>query len=110
LVGRPIKAMRDTNATFGGTQVNEIAASGASSNRSGEGVVVPPDKLDVRDAALHKLLTVHDVAKLLQLKVSTVYKMSSSKEIPFLKVRGSLRFDIDDLKSWMQSRKVKPIR
>lgn len=56
-----------------------------------------------------KLLTVEETAKMLRLKVSTVYKYTSMKKLPFIKDGNRIIFDYDDLKNWINSLKVTPI-
>jgi excisionase family DNA binding protein len=55
-----------------------------------------------------QLATVKDVSKLLQVKEKTLYQWAESKQIPCLKLNGSLRFDIEDIKTWMDSCKKSP--
>ncbi len=56
-----------------------------------------------------KLLNVEEVADLLRLKPSTIYKYTSGRKIPFIKRGKSIFFDEDDLKDWLNSMKIKAI-
>lgn len=51
------------------------------------------------------LLTVEEVAELLKVKVSTIYVWTSSRKIPFRKVGGLLRFDLDEILEWTKTEK-----
>ena len=53
------------------------------------------------------LLTVKDVAKLLQCSVYQVYRLTGQKRIPYLKVAGgAIRFDADEIETWVREQKV----
>jgi len=53
------------------------------------------------------LLTVKDVAKLLQCSVYQVYRLTGQKRIPYLKVAGgAIRFDSDEIETWVREQKV----
>ena len=53
------------------------------------------------------LLTVKDVAKLLQCSVYQVYRLTGQKRIPHLKVAGgAIRFDPDEIALWLQAQRV----
>ncbi len=49
-----------------------------------------------------KLLTVREVSKILQTKPKTVYQWAELGQIPYLKLNGSLRFDLDDILAWIK--------
>jgi excisionase family DNA binding protein len=46
-------------------------------------------------------LTVGEVADLLSISRSTVYRLTDSNSIPFVKIGSSIRFDPDELKAWL---------
>jgi len=53
------------------------------------------------------LLTVKDVAKLLQCSIYQVYRLTGQKRIPYLKVAGgAIRFDPDEIETWLTEQKV----
>lgn len=53
-------------------------------------------------------LTKADLAKILGVSVGTVNRMVCRKQIPYIKLNGALvRFDLDDVLSWMEAQKVK---
>ncbi len=55
-----------------------------------------------------QLLTPQDVSKLLQIKLSTIYKWTSSGYIPCVKlggkIRGSVRFERFKIMRWLRKR------
>jgi excisionase family DNA binding protein len=50
-----------------------------------------------------KLLGVKEVSEFLNVKLSTVYQWAELGQIPCLKLNGCLRFDIEDIKNWIES-------
>lgn len=52
------------------------------------------------------LSTIKDVSEFLQVKESTLYSWVSTKRIPFLKVNGLVRFDMEEIKGWLQKSKI----
>jgi excisionase family DNA binding protein len=50
-----------------------------------------------------KLITIKEVSELLNVKPSTVYQWAELKQIPCFKLNGCLRFDIEDIMSWIKS-------
>ena len=54
---------------------------------------------------MNKLLTVTEVANLLQVKTSTVYKYSMCRKLPSLKICGLLRFHEEDLYEFIEGQK-----
>jgi excisionase family DNA binding protein len=55
-----------------------------------------------------RLLTVHEIASLLGVSRPQVYALLKLTDLPHLRLhdRGDLRFDEDDVRAWIQSRKV----
>ena len=58
---------------------------------------------------MQDLLDVHDVARILKLKVSTVYKYTMTGKLPTVRINGNLRFREDDLQAFVEERSVAPI-
>jgi excisionase family DNA binding protein len=56
-----------------------------------------------------ELLTVDEVAELLKISASTVRRLHSDREIPFVKVRGSVRFVRKDIVSYIARCRVEAI-
>ncbi len=50
-----------------------------------------------------KLIGVKEIAEILSVKQSTVYQWAELGQIPCVKLNGSLRFDPEDLFSWIKS-------
>jgi len=59
---------------------------------------------------MEKLLSVKETADLLSLKVSTVYKYTCAKKIPYIKLGGRVLFDTGKLKLWLDEKLVKPLK
>jgi DNA binding domain, excisionase family len=56
-----------------------------------------------------KLLTAKEVAEYLRLSKSTIYKMTSQRIIPFIKLNnGKVLFKLSDINAWLEKRKNKP--
>ncbi len=53
-----------------------------------------------------ELLTVKEVAKLLQLSVPGVRELQAKRQIAFIKVGGALRFEKRDIIEYLKRRKV----
>lgn len=56
-------------------------------------------------SSVEKLLNVYEVAGVLNVAVQTVYGFVTRREIPFIKIGHSLRFDREDLKAWIVRKK-----
>ncbi len=52
-----------------------------------------------------KIITVADVADLLKVKPSTVYAWAEQRVIPSIKLNGTLRFDENEILSWINDSK-----
>lgn len=57
-----------------------------------------------------RLLDINEAADFLHLAPITLYKYSSSRKIPFLRIGRRIFFDISELESWLQGKKIKPIQ
>ena len=58
---------------------------------------------------LAELLTVAEVADLLKISASSVRRLQSDRKIPFVKVRGSVRFVREDIVSYIARCRVEAI-
>jgi excisionase family DNA binding protein len=56
-----------------------------------------------------RLLTIKDVAAWLGVSPATVYRMTLGRKIPFLKVRGQIRFRRLSLDAWLRQREKPPL-
>ena len=66
--------------------------------------------MTVESSFYKRWLNVLDVAKYLDLKPSTVYSLTSKREIPFCKKGGILRFDRDEIDSWVKEGRIETKR
>jgi len=56
-----------------------------------------------------ELLTVADVAELLAISVSGVRRLQQARQLPFVKVGGSVRFAKSDIVAYVRKRRVESI-
>lgn len=56
------------------------------------------------------LVKVEDVAELLKMSPSKIYRECRKKQIPHFKIGGAIRFDPDEVRDWLEDQKVKPVR
>ncbi len=56
-----------------------------------------------------ELLNVKEAASFLKIKVPTIYRYVCDKRIPHIKIGSRTMFDPEDLKKWIEDRKVKAI-
>jgi excisionase family DNA binding protein len=50
-----------------------------------------------------KLLSIKEVSAILNVKPSTLYQWAELGQIPCIKINGALRFDIEDINTWVDS-------
>jgi len=55
-----------------------------------------------------RLVTVREAARYLSMSVSTLYGWVWQRRIPFVKVGRALRFDLDDLREFVEGNKQHP--
>ena len=53
-----------------------------------------------------KLLKIQDICKILSVSKPTLYRMIRDKQIPYIKVRGQLRFDEVGLDNWLHEQQT----
>ena len=54
-----------------------------------------------------KVLTLLEVSKYLNVCPATIYRLLRQKEIPAFRLSGNWRFNIEDLKLWMDNKSQK---
>ncbi len=54
------------------------------------------------------ILTIKEAAEYTRLSTPTLYRLTSKRQIPFLKVGGKLLFKIESLTAWLDSQSVEP--
>lgn len=52
---------------------------------------------------MNNLLTVDEVADFLQVSRATVYNLIKQKELPYIKIGRSTRFDLKSVSEWIKS-------
>jgi len=55
-----------------------------------------------------QIVDVKMLSAIINVKAKTIYQWAELKQIPHMKLNGSLRFDIDDIKQWIQNCKIQP--
>ncbi len=55
-----------------------------------------------------QLVTIKIVAELLMVKESTLYSWVHTRSIPFHKLNGLVRFDMDEIEAWVRSSNHQP--
>ncbi len=58
---------------------------------------------------LERLLTVPDVAAMLNISPKTIYMWCDLRIIPFLRINGSIRFDLAEIQQWLLTCKKAPL-
>jgi len=53
------------------------------------------------------LLTPEEISKILNVKLSTIYKWTHMGTIPFIKIGKLIRFKEEDIMEWVEKKKVK---
>lgn len=56
---------------------------------------------------MSSLLNAKQAAKLLNINVFTLYSLSRRKTIPTIKIGKLVRYDQNDLETWLQEQKIK---
>ena len=56
-----------------------------------------------------RLLTINEVSERTGLAVDTLYKMVSQHHVPYVKLGGALRFDLELLNQWIEQSTVMPM-
>jgi PTS system nitrogen regulatory IIA component len=54
------------------------------------------------------IITVKELEKILRVKEKTLYQWAELGQIPCIKMHGCLRFDLDEVKKWVDSCKKVP--
>ena len=53
-----------------------------------------------------QIVDVKKLSEIINVKAKTIYQWAELKQIPHMKLNGSLRFDLDDIKQWIQDCKI----
>ncbi len=54
------------------------------------------------------MLNVHELSKELGMSESGIYQWVGQGKIPFVKIGRSVRFDFEEIKKWVEAKKIKP--
>lgn len=57
-----------------------------------------------------KLLTPKEVADMLRISMTGVYRLVEGRKVRFYRVRGVLRFDMQDIQAYLREGCVEPVR
>jgi excisionase family DNA binding protein len=57
----------------------------------------------------NEMLTPSELAGLLKISKAGVYRLIEQRRLPFYKVMGSLRFDKEDVMSFLQQNRIEPV-
>lgn len=55
---------------------------------------------------MKRLLKIKEVAEILNISVITLYIWVSNRRIPFLKIGGAVRFKIEDIDFFIESKRI----
>ncbi len=53
-----------------------------------------------------QIVDVKKLSDMIGVKTKTIYQWAELNQIPHMKLNGSLRFDLDDIKQWIQDCKI----
>lgn len=56
-----------------------------------------------------KIINVKEASALLGVKEKTVYQWAEQRQIPHFKINGALRFDMEEVQSWLLTFKKEPL-
>ena len=64
--------------------------------------------IEIADAAIapHEVLTVKGLGEYLSLSESIVRTLVREQEVPYLRIRGSIRFYLPSIRTWLQTQEV----
>jgi excisionase family DNA binding protein len=67
------------------------------------------DKISVDSGSAFELLTIADMARLLKISATGVRRLQQTRQLPFFKVGGSVRFAKSDIMAYLEKRRVESI-
>lgn len=67
------------------------------------------DNSSVGSSQTRELLTAADVADLFNFSITSVRRLQQRRQLPFLKIGGTVRFLRSDIVQYLQKRRVEPI-
>ena len=54
------------------------------------------------------LVNINELSEFLKVKKKTLYQWAELKQIPHIKLNGTLRFDLDEIKKWVSGCALQP--
>ena len=57
---------------------------------------------------MQELLNISETAKLLNISTSSLYRLTSHRKIPFIKIGSRVIFQPDKIQAWIEERSIKP--
>lgn len=90
-------------------RIRENRRTVGNSQHTGDKSVTPEPYLLSNGSVGKRLLNVEEAARYLGLKVDTVYKMARLRQLPSVKVRRSLRFDVRALELYVEQHTIETI-
>jgi len=70
---------------------------------------IDPEPVLLFDNRSVELLTISEVAKWLKVSVSGIRRLQQGRQLPFIKIGGSIRFAKSDLVAYLEKMRVRPI-
>lgn len=55
-----------------------------------------------------QLMNIGELSKRIGVSVNTIYSWVAQRKIPFVKICGTLRFDVGDIERWIDASKEEP--
>lgn len=71
---------------------------------------ITPSRLSISHKPKKKYLNIKELSELTGYSLSTIYRMTSERRIPFIKLGKNLLFDDEDIRNWLDSKKKNIIK
>jgi excisionase family DNA binding protein len=62
---------------------------------------------DYMQDKIKKFMTEKELCEILQISTKTVYRYRKDKNLPHIKIGNSIRYDVDEIKNWLEQNKNK---
>ncbi len=56
---------------------------------------------------MDSLLSISETAKVLNISISTLYRLTSQKKIPFIKIGSRVVFQPEKIQAWIESKAIR---
>ncbi len=57
---------------------------------------------------MQSLLSISETAKFLNISTSSLYRLTSRKQIPYIKIGARVVFKVGAIESWLEERSINP--